>query len=146
MFHLLISLHLASFGRFHTKWVQPHRSLECLTPPPVFDPPVYFKFCLKVDDNLDTWPQYFHPCYSCSTVKIGGWNCRNLKSLQMSFCFIYFLFIVFVVGNHRGHSNICENNIGNVETPERTVPNSHSSAPSNIWGRRNEDSHRNIVT
>ena len=37
IFHILISLHLASFRWFHTKWVQPHRSLEYLTPPPFFD-------------------------------------------------------------------------------------------------------------
>ena len=29
-------------------------------------------------------------------------------------------------------------------TPERTVPKSHSLAPNNIWGSRNEDSHKNI--
>ena len=37
MFHILISLDLASFRWFHTKWVQSHRSLEYSTPTPFFD-------------------------------------------------------------------------------------------------------------
>ena len=37
MFHILISLHLASFSWFHTKWVQPFQSLEYLIPTSIFD-------------------------------------------------------------------------------------------------------------
>ena len=56
----------------------------------------------------------------------------------------YIPLLVFVVGNHRANSNTCENNIGYVETPERSVPNSHNSAPNNFWGSSNVDSYKNV--